>query len=355
MYKPKLRPALIGVVCSFFMILIAGCFQAGNPSSLSQNTTQTTQSTTATTVSIDTINPLTGIADIKSGDWTRPIAVMIGNNGKSRPQIGIEKADVYLEAETEGGITRIMAVFAGASRVPDELGPIRSARTPFIKIAESLGAVYCHAGGSRTGFDLLKTADVGDIDALHGSNSSTFWRDSGLKKTKGQEYSMLTSGSKLSARIKSLKFSTSFSKASPFNFNKLIQGTGAGNKVQITMSAAQTISFDYDPVTELYFKSNGSLEKGSPHVTKNGETLTASNVIVIYDEKYSENEKTIGFRLVSGSGILVSGGTSRQIRWNRTKDRLQLTENDGTVLNLTPGKSYICLTDKRNSSKTILS
>ena len=81
----------------------------------------------------------------------RPVAIMIGNNDRSRPQINIDKADMYMEAETEGGITRIMAVFAGNSRVPNTIGPIRSARTPFIKSAESLDSIYVHAGGSKTG------------------------------------------------------------------------------------------------------------------------------------------------------------------------------------------------------------
>lgn len=53
---------------------------------------------------------------------------MIGNNDKSRPQHGLDQADLYVEAETEGGITRIMAVFANAARVPSQLGPVRSAR-----------------------------------------------------------------------------------------------------------------------------------------------------------------------------------------------------------------------------------
>lgn len=58
------------------------------------------------------------------------MAVMIGNNDKSRPQYGLDQADMYVEAETEGGITRIMAVFANAARVPAQLGPVRSAGRP---------------------------------------------------------------------------------------------------------------------------------------------------------------------------------------------------------------------------------
>jgi len=349
------RPVILAA-CAI-MVLLSAC---GNTTvvdsdvSTDASATKATSTTGTTKPPMDT-NPLTGIADIKPGEGTRPVAIMIGNNDKSRPQLGIEKADAYFEAETEGGITRIMAVFSGASRIPDKLGPIRSARTPFIKIAESIGAIYCHAGGSSTGLDLLKTADVNSINALNGSSSSAFWRDATLRNTKGQEYSLLTSGSKLSAKINSLKLSASPTKPSPFNFNNSVKGSGLGQKVQIHMSGAQTVSFTYDSETGLYLKSNGTLEKGVPHKSESGVTLSAANVIIMYDEKYSENERTIGFRLISGTGVLVSGGTSRQIRWNRTKDRLQFTEADGTTLNLATGRCYVCLTDKNNSSKTVLS
>ena len=44
------------------------------------------------------------------GEDNRPFAFMIGNNDRSRPQVGLDKADP-VEAKP-GGITRIMAVFA---------------------------------------------------------------------------------------------------------------------------------------------------------------------------------------------------------------------------------------------------
>ena len=71
---------------------------------LGTTTTTTTQSTTAKPDK--DLNPLTGEYDITPGADTRPIAFMIGNNAKSRPQYGIEDADMYFEGETEYGITK---------------------------------------------------------------------------------------------------------------------------------------------------------------------------------------------------------------------------------------------------------
>ena len=354
MLNKKIRQG-IAAACWLCLVFLSSCFntQETAGSEPENSSAPTAEQTTTTTAPKFKANPLTGIEDVKIADWERPVAFMIGNNDKSRPQLGIEKADMYFEAETEGGITRIMAVFAGAARVPEKLGPIRSARTPFIKIAESLGAIYCHAGGSRAGLAFLKTADVDSINAL-GSSGGAFDRDDTLKKTKGTEYSLLAHGSKLLARIKTLKFKTQPLKPSPFGFGETTIGSGAGSRVQVRFSGAQTVSFQYDTQTKLYSKYNGTLEKGTAHKSYSGKTLTVSNIIIMYDEIYWENETTKDFRLVSGNGVLVSGGASRQTRWNRNKDRLQFTERDGTPLNISPGKTYICLTSLSNTDKTIL-
>lgn len=341
-------------LCVVLIISLTSCMGTTTMSKpvASTNSSITTTTTTHSAPAMDK-NPLTGIEDIKKGDSVRPVCMMIGNNERSRPQVGIDKADMYFEAETEGGITRIMAIFAGVSRVPAKIGPVRSARTPFVLIAESLGSVYCHAGGSPTGLSLLKTADVGNIDALHGVNNSAFWRDAQLKRSKGLEYSMMTSGDRLNARIKAFKFSQSTDKPSPFVFGQS-GGSGAGEKVQIKMSNHETISFRYDASSKLYTKLNGTMSNGSVHKTMDGSTIKVSSIFIMYDHKYNENERTIGFQLQGGTGLLVAEGSSRQIRWTRTEGSLSFTNYDGTALTVPAGKPYICLTDTSNESKTVV-
>ena len=128
---------------------LAGC-GTGNPGSVpasSQPAPETTVGTTAPPTTSPPTQPkgdfniFTGEDSLAAGADTRPVAVMIGNNDKSRPQYGLDQADMYVEAETEGGITRIMAVFANAARVPAQLGPVRSARSPFALLAQSLDGI----------------------------------------------------------------------------------------------------------------------------------------------------------------------------------------------------------------------
>lgn len=329
----------------------------------------TAAATTATTVAVTTTEPettttaapepvkdpaqynrITGLYDNPAGGSSRAVAVMVGNNKKSRPQIGLCTADAYLEAETEGGITRIMAIFADSSRVPSQLCPIRSARTPFVLMAQALDVIYVHAGGSKPGLQKIKDIGQAEIDAL-GNHGSTFWRDSNLRSSRGLEYSLCSSGEKLTARIGQLKLRNTSDRA-PFTFGTEAAG-GDCAKLQVTFSGSQTIAFTYDAESGLYTKRNGTLSSGEVHKTTDGTPLQVTNVIVMYDTKYNENATTINFNLNSGEGLLCSGGKIQSIRWSRSSSGLAFTGADGKAATVLPGKTYICLVSKTNKSKTV--
>ncbi|HXR67635.1 MAG TPA: DUF3048 domain-containing protein, partial [Dermatophilaceae bacterium] len=58
------------------------------------------------------INPLTGIEGLPTGPV---IAVKIDDTALGRPSLGLEKADVVYIEEVEGGLTRMVAMFASAT------------------------------------------------------------------------------------------------------------------------------------------------------------------------------------------------------------------------------------------------
>lgn len=290
------------------------------------------------------LNPLTGLYDMEKGAEFRPLAAMIGNNDRSRPQFGLEKADLYFEAETEGGITRIMAVFANADRVPEQLGPIRSARTPFVLLAQSLDAIYAHCGGSVHGLKAIKERKIDDIEGLI-YDGSTYWRDAELRKTKGAEYSMMTSGELLGKRIAAKEYPTATSREMPYVFGEK-EGQYDAAGLDFYISGLQKINFQYNLEDKLYYKFNGTSAEREPHVMTNGVQLTATNVIVMYDNFYKETDSpvtTYSFTLEKGGGSVFTGGRGRPILWTRTDDALRFQEEDGSPLTLAPGKTYVVL------------
>jgi DUF3048 family protein len=62
-----------------------------------------------------------------TGTATGPVlAVKIDNVRAARPQSGLDAADVVYAEQVEGGLSRLLAVYA--SKLPESVGPVRSAR-----------------------------------------------------------------------------------------------------------------------------------------------------------------------------------------------------------------------------------
>ena len=120
-----LKKILSVLLCVTLLFSVVGCAKTDDEQPSGDSTT-----TTTTTAPQKQYNIVTGLEDIDLGQPTRPVGVMISNDyWASRPQANIDKADMYVEIETEGAVTRIMAIFGSTSRMPASLTPVRSAVT----------------------------------------------------------------------------------------------------------------------------------------------------------------------------------------------------------------------------------
>ncbi|MGD9891779.1 MAG: DUF3048 domain-containing protein [Dehalococcoidia bacterium] len=108
-----------------------------------------------------------------------PVAVMIDNlPGGSRPQIGLDRADLVFELLVEGGITRFMAIYLHHDAGVIE--PVRSARTPSVLFARELGAVMAHAGSAELDGDADAAQQLYDLGVPHidyDADRQPFWLD----------------------------------------------------------------------------------------------------------------------------------------------------------------------------------
>lgn len=334
------------VLAAAMLFSFAACGKSEDPLSEPPAAATTTTAAPATTAApVGYTNLLTG-EDVLTTTKNRPVAFMIDNYSTGIRQKNIDKADFYVEAETEGGIPRIMAVFGSVERVPAEVGPVRSARTHFVKMAKALDAVYCHVGGSTLGRAMIREKKLTDLDSLVQVSGE-------LKAANGaSEHTKVFTLSKIQDAVKKRGISTTTATASPYTFGEKA-GSGAGNSVQINVSSSWKISFAYDAATKLYTKHRTTLSSPA-HVSYDGDAIRVSNVIILYDARFWEDSGHISFPLSGGKGVLVSGGTSRNIRWSRTDKALKFTEEDGSPLTVAKGKTYVCLTDNSNASKTVL-
>ena len=94
----------------------------------------------------------------------RPVLATINNHPQARPQSGISDADIVYELAAEGNITRLLALFQ--SELPEEIGPIRSARDYFIHIAKGLDAFYVAHGYSPDAKQLLENRFVDNVNGM---------------------------------------------------------------------------------------------------------------------------------------------------------------------------------------------
>ena len=307
---------------------------------------ETTVPTVTTTAAPVTDNPLTGLADMNQSNLSRPVGVMVANNDFIQgEQVGIGTADMWMEAETEGGITRMMAIFSNTERVPQAIGPVRSARTPFVKVAQALGLGYTHAGGSYTALAYLASSDVADLDVNAGEDGGAYsWRDNDFPHD--YEYRLRTNGTMLTKYAADMDYSVIPTRDIPWTFGE--QTGETANEISIAMSGAQTIGFTYDAAAGVYTKTNGYSK--TPHKDSDGAAITPTSVLVLYTDKYQETNDTIDFYLQSGEGYVFSAGVMRRFDWTRDESGFTMTEKDGGKLTLAEGKIYMCVVASGYSS-----
>jgi len=108
-------------------------------------------------------NPLTGeeVTDPESLN-RRPIAVKLSNAPAdyTRPQAGLNDADIIFEHWTEGAVTRFTALFYGT--VPPNVGPIRSARLIDLELPAMYDAMLAFSGASVGVNQRLNASDFSD-------------------------------------------------------------------------------------------------------------------------------------------------------------------------------------------------
>ncbi len=104
------------------------------------------------------------------------LAVKIDNAGAARPPTGVDAADVVYVEQVEGGLSRLMAVYA--TKLPKEVGPVRSARESDLELLRQFDRPTLAFSGAQK--KLLPLIDKAPLRAVTPGNASdAFFRGSG--------------------------------------------------------------------------------------------------------------------------------------------------------------------------------
>lgn len=285
---------------------------------------------------------------------SRPIAVVVENHPDSRPQSGLVDADLVYETLAEGGITRFLAVYQTADA--KNIGPIRSARTYFARIANELGAVFAHVGGNN---DVLADIKANRYPKLAEANQ--FYSGQFFHRIKERQapHNVYTSIEKLKALETFHHYSTQAGFA-PWQFaDKKPGDSNLSNAYKITLPFSfKTFeaSYIYDPMNDTYKR----FLAGAAHQDKDaGQQISAKNIIVQmvnitpipHDPEFAVNINLTsgGKALVFKSGKVIIG------TWRISEGRTRYYDSQNTQIAFNRGQTWIELFPESQADEIIYS
>jgi hypothetical protein len=283
-------------------------------------------------------SPLTGLPVSEEVAKRRPVAVMIGNSAKERPQDGLSRASVVYEILAEGGITRLMGLYLDNDA--QSIGPVRSARHYFLYATAGHGAVYAHCGGSPQALVDLKTMAVQDLDDMR--DRGVMWRT----RDRVAPYNLYTSTANLRYAMDERRWSVREPVPAPWGFRDEAASGRSGASVRIPYPNGingYTVQYDYDADLGMYRRSID----GRPHEDADGTQINVKTVIVIYVKTWlipNDKDLRVDMELVgSGKGLCVSDGKTRDITWSKKSkaSAFEFKEADGSKLQIRRGNVWV--------------
>lgn len=307
------------------------------------------------------LSKLTGLPIHEDLATRRPVAVVINNIYRALPQSGISQADLLYEVLAEANITRLVGIFQNHDT--PKIGPVRSARDYFVHFALDYDAIFVHHGGSPSGYERLNNLKINRLDGIN-LEGKYFWRDRTYPDwytfNSGQrplEHSSYTGSESINDAIANFEFRDTLYEDAPFGFSfyetqpiasasSYPDGFFPAAKIIVPFSKDYTRTFNYDPATRLYDVFN----RDGPHMDANtGESLTVTNILIQYvnmrvvpgDAEGRREVKTVG----EGKGILATAGGYVPVKWSKANQTspTQWTLEDGSMMRLNPGKTWVCV------------
>jgi Protein of unknown function (DUF3048) N-terminal domain/Protein of unknown function (DUF3048) C-terminal domain len=254
------------------------------------------------------IAALTGLA-ADATVTSRPIlAVKIDNYGVARPQWSLEQADAIIEENVEG-ISRFVALFH--TRLPDVVGPVRSARIGDLDMLSAMNRPIFAYSGANPGVDqwigsAARSAVLVDFSALH---SPCYARS---PDRPGPHNLLLDPNCAVAT-------ATTAGPALPLWTIDATYTPPAISTADTTFAVAMdgvAVDWVWDAGSGTYLRS----QDGLPHVTVSGTQISARNVVeisTVYVPSPADARSPTPITVGSGSAIVHRNGKAILAKWSR--------------------------------------
>lgn len=334
------------------LIFILGAFTGCGDKTEEETTTEAPTTTQAAKVNVIR-NPLTGEEGYsKKLLKNRPVFMVVENHPQARPQWGLTSSDIVWEMVAEGGITRMLLMYADASRIPEKVGPIRSARHYFVDLAEGFDGIFVHFGYSPMARTQIENHNVNNVNGLF---DNYFYRDS--SRNVASEHTSYTTGEAIRNAITNKEYRTEIEAdyKSPFKFNSKAKTLSSPCKeLTVAFSNSYTYTYNWDEEAKVYKSSLN----GEKFVDSDGNQQNFENIVICYTNITSLNDSKgrVDFDFSEGNGIYVSNGSYTDITWKKgeSDDMLKLYNKNGDELSLNVGRTYIAIMDESAEPKNTI-
>jgi hypothetical protein len=273
------------------------------------------------------------------------LAVKIDDTSSARPQIGIEDADVVYIEQVEGGLTRLAAIFA--SVVPQEIGPVRSARISDIDILAQYGKViFAYSGAQRAMLSVIANSNVWDYGAQRQS-PAIYTRD----PNRPGPYDMVLRGDLLLEKVKADGRDVAISKSVGWSFGDAPAGGVAIDSVSLRWPASK-YEATWSKTEKRWLLSNGGVANFAAGGKQLGPTTFVIQTVEMSDSifrasdgSYTPLSETVG----TGTGYILRDGRSFKANWNRPSSEAGTTWTlaDGSEVKFAAGSIWVALNDRK--------
>jgi hypothetical protein len=264
-------------------------------------------------------------------------AIMIENTAAARPQSGLSLADIVYEITVDGwNISRMIAIFS--TNHPTKVGPVRSARMPFVYLMKEWKLPFVHFGSAATGqgdaLTLLKSINLPiRFDGHKGLNDEFYSRDS----ARTSPHNAYFNADKAKVKIPELSYEQRFT------FDE-VSNVDDSDVLTIFMkySSINNIKYVFDLASKTYLR----FVNNEPHMDAyTGRQIGVTNIIVLHAPHRSV--ETVEYVLVDfvgeGKAEYFVNGKHEVGTWLKSSDEAitKYFDSTGEEIVLLPGNTWI--------------